>query len=301
MHSPWRPAVPDTHRSPKTDKISAPARTTMPRCLCTHRRRIAVAIQLAAACCLPIALGPTTPKQPRESKSISRAVLAAGVGLRAQTNLKTGLAKGKILVAAETLGDPNFAKTVVLLTDYNEDGSMGIILNRATGVKLSELLPRIESLKQRDDPIYEGGPVERAEILMLVDSAEEPEHSQRVFDHVYLSASADLLKRLARETERQNTPFRVYSGYAGWAPGQLEAEVEVGAWHIFPATRTMIFATRPEDLWPDLIRRTTLRLALTRPVNATVGSCCRSRNPARLTSPSGSRHRSPDHSVPVHS
>lgn len=244
----------------------------MPRRLRSHLRHVAVAIQFAAACCLLVALGPTTSKQPRESKSTSRTVLTAGVGLRAQTNLKTGLGKGKILVAAETLGDPNFVKTVVLLTDYKEDGAMGIILNRATGVKLSELLPRIESLKQRDDPIYEGGPVERAEILMLVNSVEEPEHSQRVFGDVYLSSSADLLKRLARETGRQDAPFRVYSGYAGWAAGQLEAEVEVGAWHIFTATRAMIFDTQPEDLWPDLIRRTTLRLALTRPASATAGS-----------------------------
>jgi putative transcriptional regulator len=174
------------------------------------------------------------------------------------------LAKGKFLVAAVELGDPNFAETVVLLTDYNHDkGAMGIILNRATRVKLTELLPRLQSLTERADIIFEGGPVERAEILLLVRAPHEPEDSQPVFGDVYLSNSADLLERLTKERAKEETPFRVYSGYAGWAPGQLEAEVELGAWHIFPATSAAVFDTQPEDLWPQLIRRTTLRLANT--------------------------------------
>lgn len=230
-----------------------------------HLRRIGVALVLAAASWLLVQTSDHQLRRERRSESAQTTPQGADV-LPAQTNPKTKLAKGKLLVAAETLGDPNFAETVVLLTDYNEKGAMGIILNRATGVKLSELLPRIESLEQRDDPIYEGGPVERAEILMLVRSPQEPEHSQLVFEDIYLSSSADLLKRLAKESGRQDAPFRVYSGYAGWAPEQLETEVEAGAWHIFPATRALVFAAQPEDLWPTLIRRTTLRLAHTGPV-----------------------------------
>jgi putative transcriptional regulator len=171
------------------------------------------------------------------------------------------LAKGKLLVASDTMRDPHFAEAVILLVTYNEQGAMGVIINRATQVKLSELLPRVKGLEQRGDTIYEGGPVERSEILMLVRSAKEPEDSRVVFGDVYLSASAELLKRLAAESPRNDPPFRVYSGYAGWAAGQLESEVELGAWHIFPASAGTVFASRPEDLWREFIDHTTLRLA----------------------------------------
>jgi putative transcriptional regulator len=179
----------------------------------------------------------------------------------AQRSRAGSLARGKLLVASDELRDPNFAETVVLLIEHSEEGAMGVVINRATRVKLSELLPKIEGLGQRGDTIYEGGPVERSEILMLLQSEQEPEDSRVVFRDVYLSASAALLKRLAAEPAREKAPFRVYSGYAGWAQGQLEAEVEAGAWHIFPATETAVFASRPEDLWREFIDRTTLRLA----------------------------------------
>lgn len=185
-----------------------------------------------------------------------------GAALRpAQRSRDGSLAKGKLLVASGELRDPHFAEAVVLLIDYNEEGAMGVIINRATRVKLSELLPKIKGLEQRSDPIYEGGPVERSEILMLLRSAQEPADSRAVFGDVYLSASAGLLKRLAEESPRDHAPFRVYSGYAGWAAGQLEAEVGAGAWHIFPATAAVVFASRPEDLWRELNGRATLRLA----------------------------------------
>lgn len=178
----------------------------------------------------------------------------------AQRSRAGSLARGKLLVASGELRDPNFAETVVLLIEHGEEGAMGVVINRATRVKLSELLPKIKGLTERADTIYEGGPVERSEILMLLRSAQEPEDSRVVFGDVYLSASAALLKRLAAEPPRENAPFRVYSGYAGWAPEQLEAEVEAGAWHIFPATAETVFAS-PEELWRELNDRTTLRLA----------------------------------------
>jgi putative transcriptional regulator len=178
----------------------------------------------------------------------------------AQRSRAGALAKGKLLVASNELRDPNFAETVVLLIEHGEEGAMGVVINRATRVKLSELLPKIKGLGQRGDMIYEGGPVERSEILMLLRAEHEPEDSRAVFEDVYLSASAALLKRLAAEPRREEAPFRVYSGYAGWAPGQLEAEVEAGAWYLFPATAETVFAS-PDELWRELIDRTTLRLA----------------------------------------
>jgi putative transcriptional regulator len=186
--------------------------------------------------------------------------------LPVQYPLDTSPAKGKLLVATETLRDPHFAETVILLVNYDEKGAMGVIINRATHVKLSDLLPRVKGLEQRSDTIFEGGPVERSEILMLVRSAKAHEDSRPVFGSVYLSSSADLLKRLAAESPQDNAPFRVYSGYAGWAAGQLEDEVGLGSWHVFPASAGTVFASRPEDLWREFIDRTALRLARQAPL-----------------------------------
>lgn len=203
---------------------------------------------------------PRTAREDRRANTQASAMAPSFFRL-VQNHSGARLAKGKILVAVPELGDSNFAETVVLLTDYNEEGAMGIILNRPTRIKLSELLSRLESVEQRDDPIFEGGPVERSEFLLLVRSLKPPEASQLIFGDVYLSSSADLLRRLAKESARHNAPFRVYSGYAGWAAGQLEAEVEAHAWYILPSTAATVFAARPEDLWEQLIRSTTLRLA----------------------------------------
>lgn len=232
----------------------------MPACLYPRRCRIGAAVLLAVGWMLIESSASQTTREHRRADTQTSAMAPSFFRL-AQINSGARLAKGKILVAVPELGDSNFAETVVLLTEYNEEGAMGIILNRPTRVKLSELLSRLESIEQRDDPIFEGGPVERSEFLLLVRSLKPPEASHLIFGDVYLSSSADLLRRLAKETARQNAPFRVYSGYAGWAAGQLEAEVEANAWYILPSTSATVFAARPEDLWEQLIRSTTLRLA----------------------------------------
>jgi putative transcriptional regulator len=225
------------------------------------RSRPLCAAQLLALACLVLVL-PVAPAtlEPAGTRNTPGGTSQAAL-LAVQRSRIDSLAKGKLLVASNGLRDPNFAETVILLVEYNEQGAMGVILNRATRVKLSELLPKVKGLEQRGDAIYEGGPVERSEILMLLRAAQEPEHSLAVFADVYLSSSADLLKRLAAEPSRDSAPFRVYSGYAGWASGQLEAEVGAGGWHIFPATAAVVFAPQTENLWREFIGRATLRLA----------------------------------------
>jgi len=169
-------------------------------------------------------------------------------------------AQGKFLVAGRGLGDPNFAETVVLLVGHSEQGTMGIIINRATKVKVSELLPEIKSLEQRDEIVYIGGPVARRNILLLIQSDGEPVESKLVFGDVYVSSSPELLEQLAGESG-EGTPFHVFAGHSGWAPGQLEAELAEGAWHILPASAAAVFDSEPSGVWPKLIDRTNLRYA----------------------------------------
>ena len=166
---------------------------------------------------------------------------------------------GKFLVANRSLRDPNFAKTVVLLTDHSEKGAMGLIINRETNVRLAEVLPETKGLEHRSETIHIGGPVARRGMMLLIRTNEAPEDAQRVLDGLYLSASRTMLATMILESD-SNT-FRVYSGYSGWGPGQLEGEIGEGAWHIFPADARTVFDPSMSEVWQRLIDRTQIRFA----------------------------------------
>jgi putative transcriptional regulator len=168
---------------------------------------------------------------------------------------------GRLLVASRDLGDPNFAKTVILLVHYDqEQGSVGLVVNKRTDVQLSRVFQDLDEAKGRTDPIYIGGPVDLNSVLALLKSSTKPENAVRVFGDVYLISSKDQLKEtLASGGEA--TVFHAYVGYAGWAAGQLEHEVELGAWHILPAEAGIVFHSDPDSLWERLIRRTETQIA----------------------------------------
>lgn len=161
------------------------------------------------------------------------------------------LGKGKFLVASRSLADPNFAETVILLVDYDRSGALGVIVNRPTAVALTDALPELEELRSRKDVLYLGGPVGRDRMLLLVRTANQPPQSLRVFDRVFASGSLDAVRRSMQRGE----PIRAYAGYAGWGPGQLDAEVARGDWFIGPADSEAVFTERPTTVWDDLIDR----------------------------------------------
>lgn len=171
------------------------------------------------------------------------------------------LAPGAFLVASRDLGDPNFAHSVVLLLHYDdENGAVGLIINRQTDVPLSRVLAELKEAKGREDPIYVGGPVETGSVLALLKSDSKPKDAERVFGDVYLISSKTLLaKTLANGVEPNQ--FHAYLGYAGWAREQLEHEVELGAWHVLPADSGNVFHPSPDSVWERLIRRTEVRIA----------------------------------------
>jgi putative transcriptional regulator len=164
------------------------------------------------------------------------------------------LAKGKFLVASRRLGDPNFAETVVLLIAYNQQGAMGVVINRPAETPLSTLLPNVEGLRERADEVFLGGPVGRNQLLILARVPRQPEESQPVFADVYTIADQSVLERLIQE-RGADMKFRAYVGYAGWGAGQLDFEMSQGGWHVTPADASTVFDKPPSDIWPDLIRR----------------------------------------------
>ncbi len=170
----------------------------------------------------------------------------------------TTLSKGKFLVAGREMKDPRFAEAVIFLVDYSARGAMGLVINHPSHARLSKAFPDMEGLKKRTDPLYIGGPVRIDQMFMLVRSSGKPEDSRHVFKDVYVSGSKTLLQRMIDKGE-SGKRFHVFTGYAGWSPRQLDREVALGGWYVMPADAETIFEKEPSQIWPELIRRSSLK------------------------------------------
>jgi putative transcriptional regulator len=164
------------------------------------------------------------------------------------------LAKGVFLVAGRQLRDARFSKAVILLVQYDRKGAMGIIINHPTESRLATLLPQESLLRQRNDLVYFGGPVENHHLLLLIRSDIQPDNALPVLDGIFASSSPAVLRNLLQDPG-QARQFRAYAGYTGWSGGQLEREIARGDWHLMPAEPELIFSRDPGTVWPDLIRR----------------------------------------------
>jgi putative transcriptional regulator len=161
------------------------------------------------------------------------------------------------LLSMPQLADPNFSRTVVLLCKHNEDGALGLVINRplvTTGRVTVNLDPPVST--DRELQVWVGGPVEPQRSWVLV--GEEPDEDEemrglRIADSLYLSTSPDLLRRLLGPMPPLTA--RLIIGYSGWGPGQLEAELEASAWLMSDIDRDLIFNTPNERIWEAAIRR----------------------------------------------
>src|SRR5215469_8102857 len=176
------------------------------------------------------------------------------------------LGVGNLLVASPDLVDPSFAKTVILLIHSDDQGIVGLILNRRTDLALSRVLEGLPGTKGRSDPAYLGGPVEVPAVTALLQSPEKVEGADHIFGGVYLISTKTLLeKTLAGRPDPQ--VFHVYLGYAGWTNDQLRKEVELGAWFIFPADTGAVFSSDPGSLWLQMIRKREEKVAASKPAS----------------------------------
>ena len=176
------------------------------------------------------------------------------------------LRAGKLLVASRGLADPNFAKTVILLVQCDAQGAVGLILNRRTKVSLSRALQDFKAAKDRSDPIYLGGPVDLSTVFGLLRSSAKIEGAQRILGTVYLISDKTLFEQTIA-TRPNPGVFHAYLGYAGWTNPQLQMEVGLGAWFIFPGDVSTVFNTDPDSLWPQMIRQTEMKVAANEPAN----------------------------------
>ena len=200
----------------------------------------------------------------RETAAATVLLLATAAVSPAAGGPELGPAKGRFLVAERQLHDPNFSETVILLTEYGEDGAMGVIVNWPTAAPAAELIPQVDGITERADRIFVGGPVSRQVMLMLVRSESELPQAERIFADVHLSTSRELLQQvISRQVE--TTDLRLYSGYAGWSPGQLDLELAAGGWRVQPADAELVFATDPDRVWSELMRRGDVQWTSRRP------------------------------------
>ena len=155
-----------------------------------------------------------------------------------------------LLVARPELPDSNFKDSIVLVMNNVGPVPGGVILNRPTKIPVSRLFPDVERLARLDDKVYFGGPVQIALVSFLFRADADPEDAIKIMDGVYASANRELLlKLLARDKPMQG--LRIFIGYSGWGPGQLEGEIARGDWTLKPATAEAIFSGKAERPWPE--------------------------------------------------
>ena len=148
--------------------------------------------------------------------------------------------QGQLLVASPALLDPNFKRAVVLITEHNEEGAAGLVLNRPSDAEVSELVPQLEPLVDDGEHIWMGGPVQQNP-----DDAAVPLFGALGFP------SLDEPHEVVPLTTRR----RIFAGYAGWGSGQLEDELAREDWILEPAQPDDAFTEAPDELWADVLRR----------------------------------------------
>ena len=155
-----------------------------------------------------------------------------------------------LLVARGDIRDPNFKDSVVLVMNNIGPAPAGVIINRPTSIAVSRLFPDIERLAQAGDKVYFGGPVEIDMVSFLVRADVAPENATEVVDGVYISTNRELLRKLLGR-DKPMEGLRIFIGYSGWGPGQLEAEIARGDWTLAAAEAGAIFGRKPERPWPE--------------------------------------------------
>lgn len=158
--------------------------------------------------------------------------------------------RGKLLVASPALVDPNFARTVVLMTEHNDEGAMGIVLNRPSDTELREVSEELADVAG-DGPVFVGGPVQPEAVVLLAEFSDPTSAAWIVAADVGLASAGVELSELGPVVRRG----RAYAGYSGWDAGQLEVELEVDSWIVEPPLPRELFPDDPETLWSDVLTR----------------------------------------------
>lgn len=158
--------------------------------------------------------------------------------------------RGQLLISSGGLYDPNFRHTVVLVGEHNADGALGVILNRALNVTVEQAFPPLSRLVPPHNPLFRGGPVQPESPILLAEF-EDPESA----DILVFGSVGFLVGDVSADPQGSTLQARVFAGYSGWGPGQLEAEMAVDSWIIEPARVEDVFTDAPDLLWSRVLER----------------------------------------------
>ena len=181
---------------------------------------------------------------------LAAATIAVDIALPAAAQT---ISNGTLLVASPELPDPNFARAVVLVLRADDEGAIGVVLNRPTNLVPATIFPELEdSLATYAGHLFRGGPIAPTRLLYIVRGlAAATVAGPEVLDKVFLSIDDESLPDMARLADGANE-LRLYAGHAAWVPGQLQAEINAGGWQVLPGTPELVFHTDPGSLWMEL-------------------------------------------------
>jgi putative transcriptional regulator len=170
---------------------------------------------------------------------------------RDRNNAAVDSFKGQLLVATPSLYDPNFRRSVVLIAEHSDQGAMGVVLNRPSDSTVADAVPDLATLVEERERLHVGGPVEPQAVIVLAEFADGTDAATLVTGDIgFVSADSDFAL-VAAATRRA----RVYAGYSGWGPGQLESELEEDSWLVEPVDGANLFPEPDEDLYATVLRR----------------------------------------------
>jgi putative transcriptional regulator len=158
--------------------------------------------------------------------------------------------RGRLLIASPALVDPNFARSVVLITEHGPEGAMGVVLNRPSEIEVGDVAPELNVVVE-GEPVFVGGPVQPQALVVLAEFDDATAAAWIVVEDVGFVAAETEYSELSDVVRRG----RVYAGYSGWGAGQLEAELAEEAWIVEPPLPAELFPDDPEALWQDVLAR----------------------------------------------
>jgi len=159
--------------------------------------------------------------------------------------------RGRLLIASPALVDPNFARTVVLITEHAPEGAMGVVLNRPSETEVVDVAPELADVVVEGEPVFIGGPVQPQALVVLAEFSDLDAAAWIIAEDVGFVAADTEYGDLSDVVRRG----RVYAGYSGWDSGQLEAELAEEAWIVEPPLPAELFPDDPLALWHDVLAR----------------------------------------------
>jgi putative transcriptional regulator len=175
--------------------------------------------------------------------------LAPGIGY-AQVEMERAF----LLVATPGMMDPMFRRTVVLAVRADDGGPIGVILNRPSTIELRSLYPDRADLAERRDLVFLGGPVEPDALLFAFRSPQKPSKGLFVAGDIYISGFSEVFTEILKHPENAGQQ-RFFTGFSGWATGQLEAEIAQGGWYVLRFDARAVFDMNPLTMYEELLKR----------------------------------------------